>query len=284
MCSTVTRFFSPGHAPQQLPKFPANRPADIERAGLVAAVEQSADAMAIVDTSGKIQYVNPAFTQMTGYSSEEVIGQNPRILKSGKQPGEFYDRLWSTIASGRVWHGELINRRKNGTLYTEEMNVTPVRDSRGKIVNYIALKRDVTERRQAEDARRFLASIVESSDDAIIAGALDGTILTWNHGAQILFGYEACDIIGKNAAVLAPEDTRELIGKSLVQTSAGVVSHYDTVGQRKDGRRINVAITVSPIRNSSGEIVSAAAIFHNIGERVRVEQNLRASEERGNAR
>ena len=145
-----------------------HRQTDIERAGLVAAVEQSADAVVITDTRGEIQYVNPAFTSMTGYSREEAIGQNPRVLKSGRQPPEFYKELWDAIASGRVWHGEVINRRKDGTFYTEEMKITPVRDSHGEIVSYIAIKRDVTGRRAAEEAKRFLASIVECSEDAIV--------------------------------------------------------------------------------------------------------------------
>ena len=132
---------------------------DIECAGLGAAVEQSADAILITDTSGNIRYVNPAFTAISGYSREEAVGQNPRIVKSGRQSPEFYKEIWVTIASGQVWRGELINRRKDGTLYTEEMRITPVRNSDGEIVSYIAIKQDVTERRAAEEAKRFLASI-----------------------------------------------------------------------------------------------------------------------------
>src|SRR5208337_1226394 len=112
----------------------------IERAGLVAAVEQAADSIVITDTSGKIQYVNPAFTAMTGYSSEEAVGQYPSILKSGRHPVAFYEELWNTIRSGRVWHGEVINRRKDGTLYDEEMRIAPVQGSNGEIVSYIAIK------------------------------------------------------------------------------------------------------------------------------------------------
>jgi PAS domain S-box-containing protein len=100
---------------------PSGRQADTERAGLVAAVEQSADAIVITDTSGTIQYVNPAFTAMTGFTREEAVGQNPSILKSGRQSPQFYKGIWDTIASGRLWHGELINRKKDGTFYTEEM-------------------------------------------------------------------------------------------------------------------------------------------------------------------
>ena len=119
---------------------------------------------------------------MTGYSREEAVGQKPRILKSGRQSAGFYKELWNTIASGRVWHGDLVNRRKNGTLYTEEMSITPVLEPGGKLASYIAIKHDVTERRKAEEAKQLLASIVGSSEDAIIAAGLDGTILTWNRG------------------------------------------------------------------------------------------------------
>src|ERR1039457_801849 len=141
----------------------------IERAGLVAAVEQAADGIVITDTLGKIQYVNPAFTAMTGYTSAEAVGQYPRILKSGRQTAEFYEELWNTVRSGRVWHGEMVNRRKDGTLYTEEMRITPVADATGEIVSFIAIKHDVTERRAAEEVQQLLAAIVESSEDAIAA-------------------------------------------------------------------------------------------------------------------
>src|ERR1700733_13525154 len=93
----------------------------IERAVLIAAVEQAADGIIITGTDGTIQYVNAAFSSLTGYTSDEVVGQNPRILKSGRQTPATYEQLWNTIGSGRVWHGELINRRKDGTFYHEDM-------------------------------------------------------------------------------------------------------------------------------------------------------------------
>jgi len=113
---------------------------------------------------------------MTGYSPEEAIGKNPRLLKSECQDPAYYKDLWGTIRAGQVWHGELVNRRKDGTRYTEEMSITPVRDAGGEIVQYIAIKQDVTDRRAAEEAQRFLASIVECSEDAITAYTLDGII------------------------------------------------------------------------------------------------------------
>jgi PAS domain S-box-containing protein len=143
----------------------------IERAGLEAAIEQAGEAIVITDTRGNIQYVNPAFTRMTGYSRDEATGQNPRILKSGQNPPQLYEELWATIRRGGTWHGELVNRRKDGSLYTEEMDIAPVRAGNGEIVSFIAIKEDVTGRRAAEEAQRFLASIVETSEDGIIGCA-----------------------------------------------------------------------------------------------------------------
>ena len=91
-------------------------------------MEQAADGIVITDAGGIIQYVNPAFIRMTGYTSEEAVGQYPSILKSGRHSADFYEQLWKTIRSGQVWVGELLNRRKDGTFYNEEMRITPVRD------------------------------------------------------------------------------------------------------------------------------------------------------------
>jgi len=129
-------------------------PVDLDKISLASAIEQAVDAIVITDATGKIRYVNPAFTRMTGYCAAEAIGQNPRIVKSGTQDSRFYKELWKTILDGRAWHGELINRRKDGTRYTEEMTITPVRDGSGTISSFIAIKQDVTERRAAEAALR----------------------------------------------------------------------------------------------------------------------------------
>jgi diguanylate cyclase (GGDEF)-like protein/PAS domain S-box-containing protein len=116
------------------------------------ALESAANGILITDRNGNIQWINPAFTKMTGYSVEDVRGKNPKILKSGLVPQEVYENLWKTIMSGNVWHGELINRRKDGTIVTEEQTIAPVRDSAGRIIHFIAIKQDITERKRAEEA------------------------------------------------------------------------------------------------------------------------------------
>jgi PAS domain S-box-containing protein len=124
------------------------------RAMLFAAVEQSKDSVVITDPSGKIHYVNRSFEITTGYSREEAIGQTPRVLKSGKHDRKFYETMWSTLTSGRVWQSTITNRRKDGTLFEEEGNISPVINESGKITNYVAVKRDITERRKMEEILR----------------------------------------------------------------------------------------------------------------------------------
>jgi diguanylate cyclase (GGDEF)-like protein/PAS domain S-box-containing protein len=124
-----------------------------------ATLEIAANAIVITDSRGTIKSVNNAFTTLTGYSKEEVLGKNPRVLKSGKQPESFYAELWSTITSGKVWQGEIVNRRKDGTTYTEEMTITPVTQGVGKttFTRFVAIKQDITQRKAAEIQVELLA-------------------------------------------------------------------------------------------------------------------------------
>jgi PAS domain S-box-containing protein len=126
-----------------------------------AALAATVDAVVITDREGRIEWVNPAFTRLTGYAPAEAAGRNPRFLKSGAQPREFYEALWGTLLDGRVWYGELSNRRKDGSLYTEEMTITPVLDEMGDIAHFAAIKRDISERRALE-ARLHAARKMEA--------------------------------------------------------------------------------------------------------------------------
>src|ERR1035437_4406512 len=118
-----------------------------------AALEAAANGIVITDRHGAIVWANHAFTTMTGYSKEEILGQNHRLLKSGEQPESYYANLWSTISSGKVWQGELVNRRKDGTTYTEGMTITPIPPNVGEanLTHFIAIKQDITERNSAEE-------------------------------------------------------------------------------------------------------------------------------------
>ncbi|MEI6646627.1 MAG: PocR ligand-binding domain-containing protein [bacterium] len=118
---------------------------------LSAAIEQSSEEIVITDATGIIQYVNPAFVKITGYTQKEALGQNPRFLQGNQQESAFYKELWRTISAGRTWSGRFINKRKDGVLFTEDAAISPVCDSEGKIVNYVAVKRDVSEHLRLAD-------------------------------------------------------------------------------------------------------------------------------------
>lgn len=118
---------------------------------ITAAIEAAANGILITDRGGVVRWVNPAFTQITGYTLQEMVGQTPRILKSGKQPSSFYKEMWDTILAGRVWHGELENRHKLGHLYTEEQTIAPVSNDAGQITHFIGIKQDVTRRKVHEE-------------------------------------------------------------------------------------------------------------------------------------
>jgi len=242
------------------------RAAVAEKAGLAASMEQVFEAILITDAEGRIQYVNRAFTRLTGYSGEEALGRNPRFLKSGVQDSAFYEELWRTVQSGRIWHGEIANRRKDGRVYTEEMTITPVRDIGGAISNYIAIKQDVTERRAAEEVRTFLASIVEASSDAIMTATPEGTLKSWNRGAELLYGYKADEVIGKPMDMLIPPyRTRVFREAAFERVLRGErVPSYVAQGLRKDGTRVHISSSVGPIKNAAGQITAFAAIVRDI--------------------
>ena len=124
---------------------------DMERNRLFTAIEQSQESIIITGTDGVIQYVNPAFEAVTGYGKDEVVGQSPnRLLKSGRQDAQFYREMWRTIKNGNVWRGHFINKKKDGALFEEDASISPVRNAEGKIKNYVAIKRDVTEKKRLE--------------------------------------------------------------------------------------------------------------------------------------
>jgi PAS domain S-box-containing protein len=197
------------------------------------------------------------------------------------QDPAYYEHLWKTILAGRVWRGELINRRKDGSLFTEELSITPVLSAAGRTSNYIAVGQDVTERRAAEAARQFLAAIVESTEDAVVGSTLDGKILTWNRAAEKLHGYPADEAIGQSILMLlAPEyhDRTQRVSEGLLR--GRVYPQFESTAVRKNGERVEVSISVCSVRNSTGQVTGTAAIIHDITKAKLAEKSLRDDEAR----
>jgi PAS domain S-box-containing protein len=159
--------------------------AEMERERLMSAIEQAAEAIVITDVDATIQYVNPAFEQITGYPRGEAIGRNSRVLKSGEHDDAFYKELWGTLTRGEAWSGRFINKKKDGSLYTEEAVISPVRDASGVIANYVAVKRDITHEITLEDQLRQAQKM-----EAV--GQLAGGIAhDFNNLLQVIDGYSA---------------------------------------------------------------------------------------------
>jgi len=161
----------------------ARRKGEEDRARLSMAVDQASEAVVVTDREGSILYVNPAFERITGYSREEAVGKNPRILRSGKQDESFYREMWGTLARGEIWEGHFINRRKDGSLYEEDTTISPVRDSSGDIVSFVAVKRDVTRLLSLEKQVR-MAQKMEA------VGTLAGGIAhDFNNALTVIIGF-----------------------------------------------------------------------------------------------
>jgi PAS domain S-box-containing protein len=144
---------------------PTPAEAALEASGMMrkifVAVEQGPVSVLITDTGGRIEYVNPKFTELTGYTADEVLGQNPRVLRSGLMPAAVYAELWATIGAGRTWQGEFHNRKKNGELFWESATIAPIKDAAGVITNFVAIKEDITGRKRTENQLQQLNEELE---------------------------------------------------------------------------------------------------------------------------
>ena len=249
---------------------------------LSLAVEQSPSSVVITDVEGTIEYVNRKFTTLTGYSREEAIGNNPRILKSGETSAEEYSTLWQTICDGGEWRGEFHNRKKSGELYWESAFISPIRSAGGTITHFLAVKEDITERKKAEEAlgeseERF-RKLAGSAQDAIIVIDSEGKVSYWNASAEQIFGYRKEDVTGRDVHHLIA-DARHLSDFEKGFAHFRMDGRGPAVGKRiegsalrKDGTRFPVELAVSAMQ-FRGQW-HAVGIVRDISDRKRAEEEM----------
>jgi PAS domain S-box-containing protein len=268
------------------------RIADLERDNALlrpfsVAAEQSPACIVVTDRQGRIEYVNPKFLELTGYSAAETLGQNPRILKSGTTPPAEYERLWATISSGRTWHGELCNRKKNGDLYWESNTISPIVDGRGNITHFVAVKHDITQRKQAEaalsDSEERFRILFEQAEDCIlqleVKPGRKPVILDANNATFRLLGYERDELIGQPVSFLQPiPDAYEPFDEQQRKVVSEKGVSFETKHRCKDGTIRDFECSVREMQIGSKTI--GVSVERDITERKKLDAALLASETR----
>lgn len=197
-----------------------------ENAKFFSAVENSPATIVISDRQGNIEYANPGFTEITGYTPQEVLGQHTRILKSGEHDGEFYKNLWGTIVSGKVWRGEFYNRKKNGEYYWEQAHIAPIKNNKGEITHFVAIKFDISRKKESE---QYLNTIINAIPDLIFVVDQEGTFIDVMASDAILLRLAQQQLKGKSLNKIFPDAVAshllELVHKTITHNTKQVLEY-----------------------------------------------------------
>lgn len=251
----------------------SERDAIKEISDLKRALDESA-IVAMTDQTGRITYVNDKFCDIAKYSREELIGQDHRIINSGFHPPEFIRSIWTTIANGKIWRGELRNKAKDGSIYWVDTTIVPFLDDERKPFQYVAIRYEVTERKLAEERIRQQASLLDKTQDAILVCDLNFQILYWNKSAERIYGFTAEETFGRLVSdMLCGGD-----GQYLRQAKDSLAAHdewnSETRHLRRDGESISIESRWTLVRDDKGEPDYYLIALTNITEQKRTEEHL----------
>lgn len=239
------------------------------------AIEQSPVSVVITDLEGRIEYINNRFTSVTGYTINELLGKNQRIIKSGEHSRTFYKDLWDTIISGKVWRNEILNRKKNGELFWELASISPLKNEKGEITNYLGTKVDITDRKFSEKQIHKYSKVVEQSPNMILITDLNYVIEYVNPSFSRISGYTEEEIVGRQYKFLKIAKTDESENEELWNTlNAGKVWHGENIDKRKNGDLYWQEVSINPILDEYGDTIHYVSIMQDISSRKKVEVEL----------
>lgn len=246
---------------------------------LAAIVDSSDDAIVGKDLRGIITSWNAAASRLFGYAPEEIIGKSVLELIPPELHGEEPEILRKLAGGSKIDHYETRRVRKNGETIYVSLTISPIKDTTGQVIGASKIARDIGERRQADEVRSRLAAIVQSASDAIIGTDLNGVINSWNEAATRLFGYNPEEIIGKSILTLIPPELHSEEYEILARLRAGEpIKHYETERLKKNGERVQVSLTISPVRDANDRVIGSSKIARDISDRKRAEAALIQSE------
>ncbi|MFP4530550.1 MAG: PAS domain S-box protein [Halodesulfurarchaeum sp.] len=236
------------------------------------AVEAAGHAIYVTDVDGTIEYVNPAFETITGFSEGEAVGENPRLLNSGEMSTAYFETLWNTISAGEIWEESVVNRRKNGELYHANQTIAPITDREGAIQSFVAIQTDISEqvalREQLAAAKERYESLFKSIRDAILVADTDRRIIDCNPGFTDLFGYELADIQGKSTEyVYASGAEYEEMGEAIREHVGDPQFTHTVTCEKQSGQTFPGETNVFHLRNAENEIVGFIGIIRDVSGR-----------------
>ena len=249
----------------------------VEKQFMLAAIVNSSDDAIIGKTlEGIITSWNSGAVKMFGFTEQEAIGSHISIIIPKERIEEEMVIIENIKKGEKIDHAETVRCAKDGRKINVSLTVWPIKNAKGEIIGASKMIRDVTEKKFSEEKQSILASIVSSSDDAIISKTLDGIITSWNHAAEKMFGHTEEEAIGKSITIIIPPERIQEEAVIIDNIRNGrKIDHFETVRMAKDGRRINISLTVSPLKNVKGEIVGASKVARDITDKIEAEKKQR---------
>jgi len=247
---------------------------EFELRKLSEAVEQSPASIVITNIDGSIQYVNKSFSEITGYRLDEVAGKNAKILSSGNTTKEEYQNLWETILAGKEWRGEFLNKKKNGELFWEDAIIKAIKDKDGEIINFLAVKEDITLKKKAEQKIQLLAHSLESISECVSITDTENHLLFVNEAFIKTYGYTKEELFGQHISIVSPAEGLRVNNKQICSSTLAGGWRGEVLNRRKDGAIFPISLSTSVVKDNDGNPIALIGVASDITDMKKSREEL----------